>query len=75
MPQATCQNVGVEDCDGALNQARILQPFGAAQAGRCRGVHALGQGLVAQTGILLELGQQGEVDSIKRNIHNNSVAY
>jgi len=52
------QSVRVEDGDLALNQAGFAQPFDPAQAGGWGCVHPLSQSLVAQTGIVLQLGQQ-----------------
>ena len=65
MAQRCGDALGVENGHLPLYQARIAQPLDPAQAGGRRGKHPLGQGLVAQAGIQLQLLQQEDIGCIE----------
>ena len=59
------QPVGLQQGHLPLDQAHIVQPLHAPQAGGGRYMHPLGQGLVALGGIVLQQVQQLQVDGIE----------
>ncbi|MPN60143.1 hypothetical protein SDC9_207868 [bioreactor metagenome] len=59
------QAVLVQQRHGAGDEARLMQPAHAPQGGGRRNAGALGQGLVAGGGIVLQQVQQMPIDGVK----------
>jgi len=69
------QPVGLQYGNFTLDQPRIAQPLDAAQTGRRRHMHPLGQGLIAQAGIGLQQVKQMNIDGINADLFHKIIFF